>query len=107
MYISAINTWASADSPLAQLVQELDLCSYMCVIQSMPDRLQAEPINTFSSPTTKPIFSQEDGLLDNTQLFWRSVFVGILQTLMQVCIKRNNNIIVFIQQTISSKILLP
>ena len=26
MYISSVNTWASGDSPLAQLVKELDLC---------------------------------------------------------------------------------
>ena len=40
-YINSVNTWASGDSPLAQLVKELDLC----VIQSLWDRLPEEPIN--------------------------------------------------------------
>ena len=35
MYISSINTWASGDSPLAQLVKELDLCLYLCVIRRL------------------------------------------------------------------------
>ena len=43
MYISSVNTWASGDSPLAQLVKELELC----VIR----RLQV--INNFSLRTTK------------------------------------------------------
>ena len=51
-YISSVNNWASGDSPLAQLVKELDLCLYLCVIQSLWDRLGAEPINNFSPPTT-------------------------------------------------------
>ena len=34
MYISSVNTWTSGDSPLAQLVEELGLCLYLCVIQS-------------------------------------------------------------------------
>ena len=34
-YISSINTWASGDSPLAQLVKELDLCLYLCVIRRL------------------------------------------------------------------------
>ena len=33
-YISSINTWASGDSPLAQLVKELDLCLYLWSIKS-------------------------------------------------------------------------
>ena len=35
MYISSINTWASGDSPLAQLVKELDLCLFLCVIRQL------------------------------------------------------------------------
>ena len=34
-YISSINTWASGDSPLAQLVKELDLCLCLCVIRRL------------------------------------------------------------------------
>ena len=34
-YVSSINTWASGDSPLAQLVKELDLCLYLCVIRRL------------------------------------------------------------------------
>ena len=44
-YISSVNTWASGGSPLAQLVKELDLCLFLCVIQTLWDRLSAEPIN--------------------------------------------------------------
>ena len=35
MYISSINTWASGNSPLAQLVKELDLYLYLCVIRKL------------------------------------------------------------------------
>ena len=35
MYISSINTCVSGDSPLAQLVKELDLCLYMVVIRRL------------------------------------------------------------------------
>ena len=38
MYISSVNTWPSGDSPLAQLVKELDLCLYLCVAGSTPGR---------------------------------------------------------------------
>ena len=31
-YVSSINTWASEDFPLAQLVKELDLCLFLRVI---------------------------------------------------------------------------
>ena len=34
-YISSINTCASGDSPLAQLVKELDLCLFLCVIRRL------------------------------------------------------------------------
>ena len=34
-YISSINTWASGDSPLAQLVTELDLCLFLCVMRRL------------------------------------------------------------------------
>ena len=34
-YISSINTWASVDSPLAQLVKELDSCLFLCVIRKL------------------------------------------------------------------------
>ena len=36
-YISSLNTWASEDSPLAQLTKELHSL-YLCVIQSLWDR---------------------------------------------------------------------
>ena len=52
MYICSSNTSASGDSPLAQLVVELDLCLFLCVTQSPWDRLPAEPINNLSLPTT-------------------------------------------------------
>ena len=51
MYISSVNTWASGDSPLAQLVKELDLCLSLGVIQSLWDQLRAEPINNLSLNT--------------------------------------------------------
>ena len=35
MYINSINTWASGDSPLAQLVKELDLCLFLCVLRRL------------------------------------------------------------------------
>ena len=44
---SCINTFASGDSLLVQPVKELDLCLFLCVIQSLSDRLPAEPINDF------------------------------------------------------------
>ena len=31
MCTGSVNTWASEDSPLAQLVKELDLCLFLCV----------------------------------------------------------------------------
>ena len=34
-YVSSINTWASGDSPLAQLVKELDLCLFLCVMRRL------------------------------------------------------------------------
>ena len=34
-YISSIKTWASGDSPLAQLVKELDLCLFLCVVRRL------------------------------------------------------------------------
>ena len=34
-YVSFINTWASGDSPLAQLVKELDLCLFLCVMRRL------------------------------------------------------------------------
>ena len=48
MYNSSINTWALDDSPLAQLVKDLDLCLFLCVIQRPWDRLPAESINYLS-----------------------------------------------------------
>ena len=48
-YVSSINTWASGDSPLAQLVKELDLCLYLCVIRRLQVRDAAEPINNLPS----------------------------------------------------------
>ena len=48
-YISSINTWASGDSPLAQLVKELDLCLYLCIIRRLWVRDTAEPINNLPS----------------------------------------------------------
>ena len=41
--IGSVNAWASGDSPLAQLVKELDLCLFLCVIRSLINNL---------SPTT-------------------------------------------------------
>ena len=46
--INSVETWASEDSPLAQLVKELDLCYFLCVIQSPWDGLPPESINNFS-----------------------------------------------------------
>ena len=48
MYISSVNTWASGDVPLGQLVKHLASCLYLCVIQSPWGRLTAEPINNSS-----------------------------------------------------------
>ena len=42
----------SGDSPLAQLVKELDLCLYLCLSRRLQVRDAAEPINNFSLPTT-------------------------------------------------------
>ena len=47
-YISCINTLASGNSPLAQLVKELDLCSFLCVLQRLWDQDQVEPIHNVS-----------------------------------------------------------
>ena len=44
---------AFGDSPLAQLVKELDLCLFLCVIQSLWVRLPEEPINNFSLTTPR------------------------------------------------------
>ena len=52
-YISSINTWASGDSPLAQLDKELELCLFLCVIRRLQVRDTAEPINNISLPTTR------------------------------------------------------
>ena len=46
--LPTINTWASGDSPLAQLVKELDLSLFLCVIRRPWNRRPAEPINNFS-----------------------------------------------------------
>ena len=51
-YISSINTWASRDSPLAQLVKELDLCLFLCVIRRLRVRDTAERINNLPSHYT-------------------------------------------------------
>ena len=67
-YISSINTWASGDSRLAQLVKELDLCLFLCVIRRLQVRDTAEPINNFSLPTTEP----KSYPLVKTRLFWNS-----------------------------------
>ena len=56
MYISSVNTWASRDSPLGQLVKELDLCLFLCVIQSLWDRDATEPIRNLSSHYNKHVF---------------------------------------------------
>ena len=45
MYISSVNIWASGDFPLAQLVKEVDLCLYLCVIKRLWDRNPVELIN--------------------------------------------------------------
>ena len=60
MYISSVNTWASCDSPLAQLVKELDLCLFLCVIRRQWDRLPAEPINNFSPYNTVLFFNRPE-----------------------------------------------
>ena len=48
MYISSVNTWTSRDSPLTQLIKELDLCLFLRVIQSSEVESQQthiQPIN--------------------------------------------------------------
>ena len=51
IYQFYINTWASGDSPLAQLVKELDLCLFLCVIRRLWVWDTAETINKISLPT--------------------------------------------------------
>ena len=45
-----VPAWASGDFPLAVLLKGLDLCLFLCVIQS--PWLPIKPINHFSPPTT-------------------------------------------------------
>ena len=68
LYISSINTWASGDSPLAQLVKELDLCLFLCVMRRLCVRDTAESINNFSLPTTIYIKFQDNGQNQKTDL---------------------------------------
>ena len=49
MFISSFNTWASGNSTLAQLVKELHLFLFLCVIRRLCDRLPAEPINNLTA----------------------------------------------------------
>ena len=66
MYISSFNTWASGDFPLAQLVKELALFLYLCVIEMPPDQLHAEPINNFSKHNLKYLAESHYWINSNT-----------------------------------------
>ena len=50
---SSINIWASGDSPLAQLVKELDLCLCLCITRRLWVGDTAEPFNSWLFPGYK------------------------------------------------------
>ena len=48
-YITSVNTWTSGDSPLSQLVKELELCLFLSVIQRYLDQVSTGTINNYST----------------------------------------------------------
>ena len=67
MYITSINTWASGDCPLAQLVKELDLCLFLCVTKRVLDPVPSEPISNSSIQFNKDqVVKRKNQICTNT-----------------------------------------